>query len=167
MREPRIFPIFLAGFITLFIIHCAAASPEIGSGSPPPDPDVFWTYITRVSPYTRWSHWPGYEGKCPAISPHGAWLELYANDIAGNAARSGKSIMPYGAILVKENYARDKTTLLSITPMYKVQGFNAAANDWFWAEYSPEGKVRASGRVQSCIRCHSAGPGDYRYMRAR
>lgn len=78
--------------------------------------------------------------------------------------------MPYGSILVKENYARDKKTLLSITPMYKVRDYNPGAGNWFWAEYSPEGRIKAGGRVQSCIQCHSASKRDYLYtqpMQAR
>ena len=32
--------------------------------------------------------------------------------------------------------------------MYKVEGYNPAAGDWFWAEYGSDGSVRKAGRVQ-------------------
>ncbi len=150
----------------LLFFSCTSA-PDVSSLWPPPEPDEFWKYIARTNDYTQWRHWPGYEEKYPGTTPRGAWVELYANDAAIEAVKAGKDIMPYGAILVKENYARDKETLLSVTPMYKVRGYNSKANDWFWAEYSPEGKPRACGRVQSCIRCHEASVHDFRYTRPK
>ena len=65
--------------------------------------------------------------------------------------------MPNGAIVVKENYGEDKETLMAVTPMYKVQGYNPDAGDWFWAKYGPDGKVETAGKVESCIDCHNAG----------
>ncbi len=150
----------------LLIISCTSAS-EVSSLRPPPEPNELWTYITRTSDYTLWRHWPGYEGKFRGTTLRGAWIELYANEEAIEAAEAGKETMPYGAIIVKENYARDRETLLSVTPMYKVRGYDAKASDWFWAEFDPEGNTRAGGRVQSCIRCHEASPHDFRYIRPK
>ena len=97
----------------------------------------------------------------PGQSPHGAHLKLYANDIAYNAAKNGMP-MPDGAILVKENYGKDKSTLMAITPMYKASGYNPGAGDWFWAKYGPDGKAMAAGKIDSCISCHEQmGGGDY------
>lgn len=62
--------------------------------------------------------------------------------------------MPNGAIVIKENYGKDQETLMAITPMYKVDGYNPDAGDWFWAKYGPEGKIMASGKIQGCIDCH-------------
>jgi hypothetical protein len=163
VREPRFFDIVQIGFLALLLLRCTSTA-ELPS-MPSPDPKELWTYITRTNPYTQWQHWPGYEDKQPGLSPHGAWFELYANDTAIEAARAGRSVMPSGSVLVRENYARDKTTLLSITPMYKVRDYSPRAGNWFWAEYSPEGRVRAGGRVQSCIQCHSASKYDFLYTR--
>jgi hypothetical protein len=63
-------------------------------------------------------------------------------------------MMPDGAIIVKENYGDDKKTMVAITTMYKVKGYNPEAGDWFWAEYGPDGKEMASGKVGACIDCH-------------
>ncbi len=38
--------------------------------------------------------------------------------------------------------------------MYKVSGYNPAANDWFWAKYTPDGKIEAEGKIEGCINCH-------------
>lgn len=128
---------------------------------PSTNPGDFWAYISKTNSYKNWQHWPGYPGKYPGKSPHGAFLELYANDVAVQAAKAGED-MPYGAILVKENYGKDKTTLMSVTPMYKVQGYNPDAGDWFWGKYSPTGSVMAAGKVSSCIDCHRQEQ-DYRF----
>lgn len=126
-----------------------------GGELPAAEGKAVWQYISKDNPYTNWSLWPGHKGMYPGKSPHGAFLKLYANDVAIEAAKQGKP-MPDGAILVKENYAKDKKTLAAITPMYKKKGFNPEAGDWFWAKYGPKGKVMASGKVQSCIDCHAA-----------
>jgi len=115
----------------------------------------FWTYITRTNPYKGWGYWPGNYGVYPGQSPHGAYLRLYANGIALKAAREGKP-MPDGAILVKENYGKDQKTLMAVTPMYKVKGYNPDGGDWWWGKYGPNGEVMASGQVKGCIKCHRA-----------
>ena len=117
------------------------------------DPGKVWTHISQCNPYLGWGTWPGYPGIYPGKSPHGAFLKLYANGLALKAAREGKP-MPNGAIIVKENYGEDQKTLVAITPMYKVKGYNPEAGDWFWAKYKPDGTVEKSGKVKGCIDCH-------------
>ena len=124
-------------------------------GLPEPDGRALWTYISETNSYLGWGFWPGHVGMYPGKSPHGAFLKLYANGIALKAAREGKP-MPSGAILVKENYGKDKKTLKAVTPMYKVQGYDPDGGDWFWAKYGPEGNIMASGKVEGCINCHRA-----------
>ena len=126
---------------------------EAGEDSIPADPGKVWTHITECNPYLGWGTWPGYPGIYPGKSPHGVFLKLYANGLALKAAREGKP-MPNGAIIVKENYGKDQKTLMAITPMYKVKGYNPDAGDWFWAKYSPDGTVAKSGKVKGCIDCH-------------
>ena len=64
--------------------------------------------------------------------------------------------MPEGAIIVKENYGKDQKTLMAITPMYRVKGYNPEGGDWFWGKYGPDGKIMASGKPKGCIQCHAA-----------
>ncbi|MGA6927235.1 MAG: cytochrome P460 family protein, partial [Desulfosarcina sp.] len=92
----------------------------------------------------------------PGTSPHGAFLKLYVNESAYEAAKDKKP-MPDGAIIVKENYGKDKQKLMAVTPMYKMEGYNPDAGDWFWAKYVSKEPVEiaASGKVQSCIDCHT------------
>ena len=153
-----------------FLVSCQQylGSPGDESSSlPSPEAKTFWTYIDQVNPYTEWNYFPGYEGMYPGKSPHGAYLKLYANEAAYRAAKNGEK-MPDGAILVKENYAKDKETLAAITPMYKVKGYNPTAGNWFWAKYGPDGKAAVSGKVDSCIKCHNAAKGnDYLFTKPR
>ncbi len=62
--------------------------------------------------------------------------------------------MPDGAIIVKENYGKDKKTLMAVTPMYKVKGYNPEGGDWFWVKYGAGGKILAAGQPKGCIECH-------------
>ena len=123
-----------------------------GEDKVPADAGQVWTHITQCNPYLGWGTWPGYPDIYPGKSPHGAFLKLYANGLALKAAREGKP-MPEGAIIVKENYGKDQKTLMAITPMYKVKGYNPDAGDWFWAKYEPTGKPLKSGKVKGCIDC--------------
>lgn len=57
-------------------------------------------------------------GVTSARNPHGAFLWVLGNDfVIQGAERKEDRPMPPGAIVVKENYARDKATLQSITVM--------------------------------------------------
>jgi len=128
----------------------------------------FWSYLANGKHrYDEWGSFPGqsadiYKGE----SPHGAFLRLYANKIA----RTNPDSLPHGSILIKENYAADKTTLMAVTVMYRVKGYDAKANDWYWIKYQPSGAVALtppekgskpiSGKFSSCINCHSGAGGD-------
>lgn len=154
--------LLVAGIFALF----AGGNAKEHQNLPPAEAEAFWTYITEENPYEQWEFFPGYDGMYPGKSPHGAFLKLYANEIAIEAAKAGKP-MPDGAILVKENYGENQKDLMAITPMYKKQGYNPEAGDWFWAKYGPDGSVETSGKVDSCIQCHKAAPEDMRFSQAR
>jgi hypothetical protein len=139
----------------LVFLFCAAAA-QAGGHLPDPEAGEFWQYITETNPYEGWGYWPGHPDMYPGQSPHGAFLKLYANSIALQAVRHGKTELPPGSMIVKLNYAKDKETLKAITPMYKVEGYDPEAGDWFWAKYGPDGEDKAAGKVQSCIQCHKA-----------
>lgn len=44
--------------------------------------------------------------------------------------------------------------LKALTVMYKVKGYDAEHNDWFWASYLPDGEIVAEGMVKECNDCH-------------
>ncbi|MBW1814033.1 MAG: cytochrome P460 family protein [Deltaproteobacteria bacterium] len=117
---------------------------------PSPDPDALWKYITKESPYTKWSFWPDHKGIQKGRAPHGPLHKVYVNDKALNSSRPP---VKYGSIAVKENYGKDKE-LKAITVMYKVSGYNPDAGDWFWAKYSPAGKADKFGKPKGCVDCH-------------
>lgn len=125
---------------------------------PAANADDFWTHITETESYRDWEPWPGHAGFMPGNSPHGAFLKLYVNEPAMMALEAGTPL-PSGAIVVKENYGPERA-LAAVTPMYRVANYNPEGGDWFWAKYGKNGDVEASGKVQSCIDCHSAAEGD-------
>jgi len=136
--------------------------PGCGQDAEPPEESAvsidgkeFWVRITENNPYKQWETWPGYPDIYPGKSPHGKYLRLYANEPAITAAKAGNP-MPDGAILVKENYAEDKTTLMAVTPMYKAAGYNPDAGDWWWAKYEGDGTLVKEGKVEGCITCHKS-----------
>lgn len=143
--------------IMIFFVLTTLTAAVVWAGSHMPEPEAgsFWTYISETDPYTQWDMWPGKEGIYEGQSPHGAYLKLYINDTARKALKEKKA-MPEGAIIVKENYGKDKEKLMAVTPMYKKKGYNPDAGDWFWAKYGPDGKVMKAGKVKGCINCHRA-----------
>ncbi len=154
--------IVLASLVALTALPAVAGCPQ-----PPASAQAVWTTITQTDPYTHWAFFPGLEGMYPGKSPHGAYLKVYVNDTALKAAKEDKP-MPYGAIIVKENYGKDKKTLMAVTPMYKVKGYNPQAGDWFWAKYGPGGKVMKAGKVKGCIKCHSMKKNeDWRFLHVK
>ncbi len=155
------------------------------SGGAMPQPVVdntfegrFWRYLTN-SPF-RYDEWAPFAGRSDITykgqSPHGAYVKVIANKMA----RQNPHKLPYGSILVKENYAADSKTLLAITVMYRTRGANGQPwdpenRDWYYVKYAPTGQVassppemgskRLAGRVQSCIDCHSgAGAKDFVFL---
>jgi hypothetical protein len=146
---------FILIFIALSFIVSAVAFVDAGENLPSADAGKLWTFMTETHPYQGWGYWPGYAGIYPGKSPHGKYLKLFANPIALKAAREGKP-MPDGAILVKENYGEDQKTLMAVTPMYKVKGYNPDGGDWFWVKYGPNGEIQVAGKPKGCVSCHGA-----------
>ncbi|WP_226821957.1 cytochrome P460 family protein, partial [Acidithiobacillus ferridurans] len=60
---------------------------------------------------------------------------------------------PSGALVVKENFAKDKKPT-GVTAMLKLTGYDSADRDWVMAAYDPRGKILAYGKMGSCIACH-------------
>ncbi|MFO8128463.1 MAG: cytochrome P460 family protein [Bacteroidales bacterium] len=122
--------------------------------TPEAEPEAFLNHIMEANPYTEWDFWPGYEGMYEGQSPHGDYLKLYVNEIATLALVDEKDKMPLSSIIIKENYNKNKE-VVAITAMYKVDGYNPEAGDWWWVKYGKDNETVASGKVQSCIDCHN------------
>ncbi len=138
--------------ITVFIIVAATflVAHALEDQMPGPNAQEFWTYITKTSPYTEWKSWDDFSGIQSSQSPHGAFVKVFVNDIL---FETNNTPVPYGSILVKEGYNKDKK-LTALTIMYKVKDYNSTAGDWYWARFSTEGKGGPEGKVDMCIGCH-------------
>jgi hypothetical protein len=141
-------------FATALLLPTSYVSSFAGD-LPVADGKALWTYVTEKNPYQGWGYWPGRFGMYEGTRPHGAHLKVFANGPALRAAREGKP-MPAGAIVLKENYGKDGKTLMEVTPMYKVTGYNPDGGDWFWAKYAADGTIDKEGKVAGCINCHKA-----------
>ncbi len=115
--------------------------------------DILWNRIENESNWDSWGHWPGLDGLLPGQSPHGKFHEIYINAPLREALPIPSRIAPDGSIIVKENFDADKKPT-NVTVMAKVKGYDPEHGDWFWASFDPEGKVKAAGKLASCIACH-------------
>jgi len=130
--------------------------------------EAVWAYLLEENYPEEWSFWPDRSPYYEGMEPHGALLNTYLNDLAVaglTAVRDDPSRddLPFGAVLVKENYAPD-STLAAITVMMKVEGYDPQHHDWFWMKRLPDGTVEASGRVEGCIDCHSDASRSWDYL---
>ena len=151
----------ISSLLLLAILTLAACQNRETAHMPASDGEALWKFITTDSTYTRWSHFPEHKGKQPGNAPHGLMQSVYANDIALQSKNEAEP----GSIIVKENYNAEGTKVMALTVMYKVEGFNPDAGDWFWAKYSPAGDVQASGAVGGCINCHTGvADNDYTFV---
>jgi hypothetical protein len=124
----------------------------------------FWNYLQGTQPaYRNWAPVPGTTGEAyPGKSPHGAFLKLYLNRVAAGNPKE----MPYGSIIVKENFGKDRKTLMAVTVMYRAKGYDSDHNDWYYAKYNPDGStatkgnMKLVGKVKGCIECHAGADGN-------
>ena len=144
--------------IALAAAGCGSTSPS--SNLPAADGAALWSYMQQQNYASAWTLWPGkgtLYASCdrarPECDAHGMLLTTYLNSAALNALTSHAGTMPPGAIIVKQNYMPD-STLAAITVMYKVKGYDAAHDDWFWLKVAPNDSVLAEGQVGTCIGCH-------------
>ena len=114
------------------------ASLQAMAEMPGPDPKALWEYMTKTSPYTQWKFWDDHQGMLPGDEPHGSFHKVYVNDIA---YASTSAPTKNGSVVVKGNY-NDKKELMAFMVIYKVEGYNPSAGDWFWVRYTPEGKAK-------------------------
>jgi len=115
--------------------------------------EQLWNYLLSNN-YKHWSPAPG-NGTGQYLSTHtsmlgigpsnrrpqtrhGAFVKSYVNRDASTAG-----LLPIGSIVILENYLADKS-LESISVMYKTEGFNPGANDWYWVKFNPDGSVAST-----------------------
>ncbi len=116
--------------------------------------EALWAHMEEAVYTENWTLWPDKGALYMGTEPHGMLLTTYLNDLALDAVTNKAGAMSAGAIVVKENYMPD-STLAAITIMYKSEGYNPDANDWFFVKRLADGTVEASGRVGMCQGCHA------------
>jgi hypothetical protein len=131
--------------------------------------EALWRYLAgSQSPYTHWAPLPDKAGLRKGASPHGAFVRLYANGVAAADPKG----LPYGSIVVLEDYTADQKARTGINILYRVKGYDPKNGDWYWMKYNENGSVvRTSpqeggqpiaGRALACIECHrKAGGNDF------
>jgi hypothetical protein len=140
----------------------------------PADPDTtgaaIWAHIQGEDYRENWDLWPGMGKMYEGNQPHGMLLTTYVNGVASEALNAGETIMPPGAIVIKENYMPNRE-LAAVTVMYKRAGYNGEYNDWFFSKHLPDGTLdempngmAMEGRLPGCQGCHLARrDADYLY----
>ncbi|MEZ5316765.1 MAG: cytochrome P460 family protein [Vicinamibacterales bacterium] len=142
--------------IWLAAVATAAAWRPPAPQLPDPDAQSVWAFLEQQD-YESWELFPGTTPYHPGPEPHGALLTTRVNDLALDAVRAGDDHMPVGAMIVKENYAADRS-LEAVTVMFKTRpGYDPDHHDWFWMKRAPDGAIGAQGRVDTCINCHDSG----------
>jgi cytochrome c5/cytochrome c553 len=167
--------VFGAALLTGALVLAADESAPPAQDMAPPGPDgaALLDYILNQNPYTQWGtwtadRWTDFSGYIQSGAPHGNTVRLFVNDVALEAVQADDfdGVLPYGSIIVKENYGGsvdDPGALAALTVMYKVEGYNPDAGDWFWLKAAGDGSaIDAEGKIDGCIGCHSQeGNADY------
>jgi hypothetical protein len=164
------------GNVDYLLRYAFGAEPlaQFGTPLPPADADAIIDYVRNQDPYAAWGTWPtdevnteDYASFLPGESVHGRAVRIYVNDRALNALASEHfhGILPPGSLIVKEDYSGQPESPgdpVALTLMYKVDGFSAEGNDWYWVGEVADGTVSESGASTVCLDCHSQeGNSDY------
>lgn len=178
---------FSRTYLFLFVLFVAATFvPSIqAQDNSKPFEAKFWQFLMGNN-YKNWAPAPGQDGDFYSGQvPHGALLKMYVN----RSAASNIAGLKVGSVVVLENYRSDRS-LKSISVMYRTEGFNPSANDWYWVEYNPDGTVvedvsdqsqskdgvvlasattsKLMGKASRCISCHGqAGGSDFAFFNDR
>jgi hypothetical protein len=115
--------------------------------------EELYSDITSNGGYKGWALFPGTEEFASSAGVHGDKVSIYASSGAYAAIEGEESVMPYESIIIKEGF-NSENQLEELVVMYKVEGYDPAHNDWFWALYLPGGAVSAEGKISGCINCH-------------
>lgn len=177
MRTPIATMLCLAGAALIVASLQSPARPQ-GSGSSravppratrPPTPEEFyqsfWKHLNKQdAQYKKWGSLPDKTGVREGTDSHGDFLQTFVN----KTAMEKPDTLPYGSIIVTENYDKDKK-LKDISVMYRSKGADPQHGDWYWLKYRPDGSISRTsekegqkaiaGKVASCIECHSKAEG--------
>ena len=116
------------------------------------DGSKFFLYMTKDTPYTGWSLWPGRKEAAFGQPFHGPMVTTYVNAAARDSIirREG---MAFGSLIVMENRTPDGK-LTSLDARLKIKGYHPEGGDWYWFRFSPDGAILTEGKAASCLACH-------------
>lgn len=118
-----------------------------------------------IEAYEEWAQPVGWGGAAPScVGAHGPYVEIWYNQLAMEYLVAQSTSLPEGAALVHKAYAEDKTTLLTLTAMRKVDGFAPDHGDWFWGQFDDQNTELQSGDVKECAECHASGQDFIRFV---
>jgi hypothetical protein len=151
MKKKSLIVVFIFALSLVFSGGVFAQS----KSAPAADAAAVWAFIKKAEYAKKWKMWPGSEALHKGEEPHGAFVTTYVNPPAFNAINKKRGKMPYGSVVVIENYTKNKK-LKTIDVMYKVKGYNPQGGNWFWTQYKVKGTALAEGMIDECIKCHEA-----------
>lgn len=104
----------------------------------------------RAEDYRSWERAPGYEERQGSRAPHSDAVEIFVNDVVGEALASTEPLesWPVGSIVVKEGYSGSRLELIAL--------MEKRETGWFWAEFFGNDS-KYSGQPDVCIDCHRRG----------
>ena len=142
------------GFCLGALLLCCASSALAAEEAKMPEPTgaAVWKFITEESSFTDWKRLPEIPKTHGSYVPDTPEQKTYANN---HALESTTHPLNNGAMVAKYNLS-PANEIKAISIMYKSKGYNPSAGDWFWVEYDPDGKILKEGKVETCIKCHSA-----------
>ena len=122
---------------------------------------LLWTALNGFESWPQQAPWTGVQPQADG-SPHGPYVQVWLNTLANDAyadVTAETSDFPAGSVLVKRLYDDAAGTMVKpeIFAMWKVEGFDAANGDWFWAKFDEAGNAEPYGAVGMCSGCHSTG----------
>lgn len=123
----------------------AAQVAELNKKAPSEIATELWNLI-QTEEYQHWKEVPSHglitsnDGKTKTN------LKTYANDLAYQAMQNKARSLPPGSIMVKERYD-DQDQLQAISAMINLGGNDPKDINWFWAQYSPDGKPLKMGQT--------------------
>jgi len=124
-----------------------------------------------------WKAMEGYEkwkltsGTFRGMSPHGKWVRLYSTWVTVDGEHypvivkdnfGGRGVTPERVQEDPAKWRKSVSVMLQRKP-----GYDGDNDDWFWAQYLPDGKLEkadsgtpqagrvAKGEAQGCLSCHS------------
>jgi hypothetical protein len=142
--------------LLLAVLACATET------AAPYDADALAAELEGYEAWSQASDWAGVRPSCDGA--HGAYVQIWLNDVALRDVEEGHDTFSDGAVLVKEGYQDAGVTPKGLDAMRKAEGFAPDGGDWFWGHYGEEGDPVATGYVTGCLGCHESGRDFVRFL---